>query len=105
MLKKKLGINAIERDWSWNRELTCRFKIPSTLIISEGCVRIGISAFEWCKKLGEVIIPESVDVIGTLAFAYCDNATIILKRYTEDFKFIGNCAFYYTKDVKEKTRN
>ena len=31
MLKKRLGINAIESDWS-----LCRyFKIPSTLIISE----------------------------------------------------------------------
>ena len=130
MLKKKLGVETIERNWllSKTTSIETYFKIPSTLIIPEGCVKIGDrvfqgceelskieipesvkkigeGAFEWCKKLGEVIIPESVEVIGTLAFAYCDNAVIILKKHTEDFKFIGNCAFYYTKDVKEKTRN
>lgn len=42
MLKKKLGINAIEKDWI-DRVGSVKnyFKVPPTLIIPEGCKRIG----------------------------------------------------------------
>ena len=60
MLKKKLGIEAIERSWI----LKCYFKISSTLTIPEGCVKIGGFTFCNCERLREVIIPEGVVKIG-----------------------------------------
>ena len=98
MLKKKLGINAIESDWSLHRY----FKISSTLIISEECVRIGWSSFWRCERLKKVIIPESVKRIGFVAFRDCWNATIILKKRREDFEFLASDAFNGCKDVKEE---
>ena len=105
MLKKKLGINAIERDWNWTRELTCRFKISSTLIIPDDCKRIGCAAFYCCRKLKKVVIPKSVEWIDYDAFWECDNAVIILKKHKKDFKRIGNCALRGVRDVKEEVRN
>ena len=129
MLKKRLGINAIERDWLLSKIINIEtyFKIPSSLIISRSCEiigdrvfqgcdglkkvvipesvkKIGNGAFEWSGKLRKVEIPKSVEWIGNLAFAYCDNATIILQKPKRKFKFIGNCAFYCIKNVEEKTR-
>lgn len=126
MLKKKLGTEAIERDWSWF--ITDRFKISSTLIIPEGCKRIGISAFWGCRelrnvvipgsmkfiensafcgcyKLEEVIIPKSVEAIGYYAFEKCKKAVIILRKSKSEFRFIGLFAFDGVRDVKEKTRD
>lgn len=127
MLKKKLGIEVIERNWGWGKNLTNHFKIPSTLIIPEGCARVGRGVLEgcdwlkkvvisegvlwirgyafWkCKKLEEVIISESVEKIGYEAFRECKNATIILKKKEEDFEKIGSYAFWKCKDVKEEIR-
>ena len=101
MLKKKLGINAIESDWSLRKY----FKIPSSLIIPEGCVRIASWAFYDCSWLERVDIPKSVKWIGDCAFNKCKNATIILKKPEKNFKKIGWSAFYNVKDVKEKIRN
>lgn len=108
MLKKKLGIECIELDWNERFDLIYDYyKIPSTLIIPEGCVRVGLSAFEdWSwRRLDKVIIPESVEVIGREAFCYCSRATIILKKAESEFKEIGEWAFRECKDVKEEIRN
>lgn len=135
MLKKRLGINAIERDWYWEvngsfiGNITGFFKIPSTLIIPESCRSIGVNAF-WgyeklgkvvisdgvkeirdcafagCRKLrGEVVIPESVEKIGGSAFNVCGKATVILKKRKKDFKEIGRSAFHGCIDVKEEIRS
>lgn len=69
MLKKKLGIEAIERD----KFLEIYFKIPLTLNIPEGCERIGLAAFYSCPRLEKVVIPESVVDIGVSAFEDCKN--------------------------------
>lgn len=69
MLKKKLGINAIERI----KFISSYFKIPPTLTIPEGCVKVGVGAFYDCWKLREVIIPKSVEWIENSAFEYCKN--------------------------------
>ena len=47
MLKKRLGLEAIERDNSFTGGVSVKtyFKIPSTLIIPEGCEKIGAGAF------------------------------------------------------------
>lgn len=79
MLKKRLGTEAIERDWrDWELYLCCYFKIPSTLTILESCEKIGDRAFECCQKLRKVTIPESVEKIGDYAFAGCWNAKVIV---------------------------
>ena len=55
MLKKRLGAEAIERDWL-EEYTSSYFKIPSPLlIIPEGCVSIGRSIFWRCKSVKEEI--------------------------------------------------
>ena len=130
MLYKKLGTEAIERNWEYDCIIDY-YKIPSTLIIPKSVWYIGRRAFWGCKKLREVIIPNNVDVIGYHAFEWCENlkkviipncvwkidhgafyecrdTEIILKKTKSKFR-IGINAFYNCKsvveDVKEKTRN
>ena len=105
MLKKRLGIEAFERDWDGFRCLKDYFRISSTLIIPEGCEKVGYRAFKCCKKLEKVVIPKSVTEIRGWAFWGCGNATITLKKLKEEFKYISPDAFDYCKDVKEKIRN
>lgn len=108
MLRKKLGIECIELDWNERFDsIYDYYKIPPTLIIPEGCERIGFSAFEdWSlRRLEKVVIPESVEVIECDAFCYCSRATIILKKAESEFKEIGKSAFRECKDVKEEIRN
>jgi len=87
MLKKRLGIEAIEIDWS-----LCRyFKIPSTLIIPDSVEVIGRGVFEGCKKLEKVEIPKNIVEIGSWAFDGCERLEkIIIPR---SVKNIGFCAF------------
>lgn len=60
MLKKRLGVEGIERVVAVHR----LFKVPSTLIIPEGCKSIRICSFQGCcRKLKKVIIPRSVEKI------------------------------------------
>lgn len=105
MLKKRLGVEAIERKWiHCVSNIGDYFKIPSTLIISDRCVKIGKYAFFKCN-LKKVIIPRSVKSIEYCAFDGCDNAVIILEKPKRTFKYwaFGSC-----KDVmyvKEETRN
>lgn len=67
MLKKKLGIEAIEADWSLRKY----FKIPSTLIIPPDCEYVGTWTFYFCDNIEKVVIPESVGWIGEGAFEWC----------------------------------
>ena len=127
MLKKKLGIEAIERNWPAlikNKSVQTYFKVPSILIISGSCENIGDSAFCDCDGLRKVVIPEGVVKIGGLAFYKCENlekveipksiekigyasfsgcknATIILKKHKKDFKSIFNNSFADCKVVKK----
>lgn len=86
MLKKRLGLEAIERS-----RLFSSIKIPSSLIIPEGCVRIGNWAFWGCRWLKEVIIPKSVVEIGMCAFEGCERLEKI--EIPESVKEIGFEAF------------
>lgn len=72
MLKKRLGTEAIESDWYSDEKLTNYFKIPSTLIISEGCREIGKYAFDEYNKLEKIVIPDSCWKIGYAAFYGCE---------------------------------
>ena len=99
MLKKKLGVKAIEKDWP-DGNLKDYFKIPPTLIIPEGCKWIGGWVFMDCLGLKKVVIPESVDWIENFAFWDCKKATIILKKHKNEFKGIGKTSFLGCKNVK-----
>lgn len=107
MLKKKLGLEAIERDWSLIKRTSIEtyFKIPSSLIIPDGCMKIGDRAFCDCKELSKIEIPKSVEVIGISAFDWCDNAVVILEKPKSEFKYIGPYAFWECKNVKEEVGN
>lgn len=93
MLKKRLGINAIERNWTMGKNSSNCFKIPSTLIIPEGCWEIGIAAFYGCWWLEEVRIPGSVDWIWSSAFEDCFRATVILEKPKREFMYIADDTF------------
>ena len=56
MLKKKLGVEAVET--AWDLFLHKYYKISPTLIIPEGCVRLGIYAFQRCKILKKSNYPK-----------------------------------------------
>lgn len=126
MLKKRLGIEAIERDWNLHYYLSNHyFKIPSTLIISESCEKIGkfafyecdrlkevvisgsvkkinVDAFYNCTSLRQVVISRSVERIGISAFYNCEKAVIILEKAKKEFEYIGSEAFRGCRDVKEE---
>lgn len=130
MLKKRLGIECMERSW-YCGYLIDFYKIPSTLTISNDCTwigarvfyycnrlkevvisgsveSIGFSAFEGCKKLGKVEISGNVDWINSNAFRGCTKATIILKKSKSELKYVGKNAFIRCKSVEyaeEKARN
>lgn len=113
MLKKRLGAEGIEKVWNEDH-ISYYYKIPSSLIIPEGCERIGVCAFLecrrlkkvsipgsvkkirygafWgCEKLIEVIIPEGVERIGYRAFEGCKELEKVI--VPKSVKFIGDCAF------------
>ena len=104
MLKKKLGIECIELDWNERFDFIYDYyKIPSTLIIPKGCVKVGRSAFEdWSgcrRRLKKVIIPESVKRIGTGAFADCKNLKeVSIPKSVEE---IGERAFIDCKKLEK----
>lgn len=101
MLKKKLGLEVIEKCWL----VRYYFKIPTTLTIPEGCEKISDFAFCGCEKLEKVEIPESVEWIGDWAFFGCTDIDIILRKPESEFKYIGRNALFSYRNVKEETGN
>ena len=94
MLKKKLGIEVIEYG-----RICHRFKIPSTLIIPEGCVKVGGRAFWRCRELKRVVIPGNVKSIGKWAFRDCMRLEEV--EILEGVVKIGNSTFQDCKMLKE----
>ena len=102
MLKKRLGIEAIEADYELGERLDLiekAFKISSSLVIPEGCRRIGRNAFIQCVKLDEVIIPGSVVEIGNGSFWNCRYLKTI--KILKGVKKIGDNAFWACSKLKE----
>lgn len=103
MLKKRLGVEGIEKDWLNYRRYTDHaynlYKIPSTLIIPESCGRIGYWAFRYCAKLKKVVIPKSVEGIGEDAFYSCVRLEEVI--IPEGCENIGGNAFKYCTSLKE----
>lgn len=128
MLKKKLGAEAIEKNWDFRGAIMVEnyFKTPSTITIPEGCRKvgdwafyycswlkkvrisesvkeIGIAAFAGCRNLEEVIIPKSVERIEMIAFDGCiggKNTKIILRKPKSEFEYISPDAFNGCRDVE-----
>ena len=92
MLKKRLGVEAIERNW-WFSTLPSCYKIPSSLIIPEGCRIVGDHAFSGCRELKKVVFPESLEEIGIGAFI-CTNI--------EEVRFFGSKIYKYAFRSCEK---
>lgn len=131
MLMKKLGLEAIEKKWEYGISAYYKIPFPSTLIIPEGCEKIGDGvfwscwirkvvipesvkeigerAFRYCTRLKKVEIPKSVERIGDCAFDGCLNANITIKKpRSRIIKYIGQCAFGECKSVvyvKEEVRS
>lgn len=90
MLKKKIGLEVIERNWEADY-IYDFYKIPTSIIIPEGCREIGKGVFEGCKELEKVEIPGSVKSIGSWAFDGCESLKkIIIPKSVEE---IGFCVF------------
>lgn len=84
MLRKKLGLEAIERV----KFLESYFKIPSILIIPEGVKGIREGAFYGCDRLEKVEIPGSVKNIGGSAFQGCKNLRdVVIPRSVKSIRW------------------
>ena len=72
MLKKRIGPEAIEKNWpDSNVCLSDYFKIPTSLIIPGSCEKIGMYAFWRCSEIKAVYIPKNIKSIGWRAFCGC----------------------------------
>ena len=98
MLKKRLGAEGIEKVWS-EGHISYYYKIPTSIIIPEGCKEIGYYAFLDCRKLKKVEIPGSVKSIGVHAFNGCYNLKEVV--IPEGVESIGHYAFYCCRDLKK----
>ena len=101
MLKKKLGVEAIETDYELDKLkfIENTYKIPSSLVIPEGCKKIGRNAFIQCVELDEVIIPGSVESIGSGSFWNCRYLKTV--KILKGVKKIGDNAFWTCPRLKE----
>jgi len=81
-------------------------KISGTFTVKEGTIAITQLAFDGCKDLTEVVLPDSVKYIGDSAFRDCDNLTKI--NLTDNITFLDFAAFdgcpleevYISKNLK-----
>ena len=100
MLKKKLGVEAIERNWFYSfGNVEDYFIIPSSLIIPDGCRKVGNSIFQYCTILKEVIISEGCKRIGLDAFKGCEKLEkLVIQEGVTDIEY---CAFDGCRKLKE----
>ena len=70
-----------------------------SVIINDGCTKIGIAAFKNCSKLDSITIPASVTEIGNVAFHNCPLRTIYYKGTKEQWEeLLRNCDPYIKND-------
>ena len=74
------------------------FCTAETVIVSEGVTEIGIDAFENCKKLSRVLLPESLQILKDGAFLGCDLLTEL--TLGSQITRIGNYAVGYACDYE-----
>ncbi len=61
------------------------------VVVPNGVISIGASAFEDCQNLKKIVLPESVTSIGNRAFCGCENLEKIV--LPESVTSIGDSAF------------
>lgn len=66
--------------------------------VCQGTTNVADGAFEYCTNLTEVILPNSLRVIGANAFENCDGLQDIV--IPEGVTTIGNEAFYWCENLK-----
>ena len=75
----------------------CKFITRITL--PEGIISIGNSSFEDCTSLTDINIPSTVTSIGSRAFRYCDNLRKII--IPENVTYLGDYAFYSCDNLRD----
>lgn len=100
MLKKRLGIEGIEKSWE-AKNINYYYKISSTLIIPEGCREIGMQAFQDCNVLERLKIPGSVKSIGVWSFLRCYGLREVVISESREEVTIDYSAFYLCKNLKK----
>ncbi len=71
-----------------------------TVVISEGVERIGDNAFDYCRDLYKVEMPDTVTSIGDSAFETCDYLHVV--EFSDNITSIGENAFkdcYYLEEI------
>ena len=78
-------------------------EMPSntSIVIKEGTLGIGESAFQRCNGLTSITIPDSVTSIGGSAFSFCTGITSVV--IPDSVTSIGNYAFYYCSSLTSVT--
>ena len=78
-------------------------EMPSntSIVIKEGTLGIGESAFQRCNGLTSITIPDSVTSIGGSAFSFCTGITSVV--IPDSVTSIGNSAFYYCSSLTSVT--
>lgn len=71
----------------------------TTLEIKPGTKNILNSAFNGCKKLEDVIFPDSLEIISDSAFYGCES--LLSVDFPEGLKSIGEDAFYKCKSITD----
>ena len=76
-----------------NHLIGAEYNISGNYSVREGTKTIAGGAFEYCRSLTSITIPDSVTSIGSQAFYYCDGLTSI--TIPDSVTSIGSQAFYY----------
>lgn len=71
-------------------------ELNASLYSTDQLKKIGGKAFEKCKNLKELALPNSVEEIGESAFNHCENLELTLP---ENLKKVGIYAFYYSNTL------
>ena len=79
------------------------FCAAETVIVAEGVTEIGLNAFENCKKLTRVLLPDSLTALKDGAFLGCDLLTDI--TLGGNITRIGNYAVGYACDYEMHIEN
>ena len=71
----------------------------TSVIPADGSVTsIGREAFQYCRGLTSITIPNTISTISSRAFMYCENLTDLTIPY--GVTYIGSLAFEYCKSLK-----
>ena len=70
-----------------------------SIVIDNGVTNIGAFAFQQCKGLRSIVIPDSVVNIDPWAFSGCSSLTNVV--FGSSLRRIGTCAFEYCSSLQE----